>query len=193
MRICCLSWVFAFLIHYTNNPPVQTAETTSEMSHRHYSSKTDGSKLPSTAFDCPGCTLETPWSFSGFRTSLPQPCPFPSDLHRSCLPLYVENSLIREGKCNLLSREHRCVCDALCGSGHLWCLLLWGGSGVSEMSSLLNRTYLFPSVVDFMFCPKEGPACPSVPCDFILRLNTKECWPRGSSLCLCKNIRQLTN
>ena len=55
-----LSWVFAFLIYYTNNPPVQTAETISEMSQCHYSSKTDRSKLPSSAFGCPWCSLETP-------------------------------------------------------------------------------------------------------------------------------------
>lgn len=35
------AWVFAFLIHYINNPPVQEAETLSEMSQCHYSLKTD--------------------------------------------------------------------------------------------------------------------------------------------------------
>lgn len=54
------SWVFAFLIHHINNPPVQTAETISEMPQRHYSLKVDGSLLPSRAFSCPRHSLETP-------------------------------------------------------------------------------------------------------------------------------------
>lgn len=54
------AWVFAFLIHYINNPPGQTAETISEMSQRHYSLKIDESLLPSRAFSCPRRSLETP-------------------------------------------------------------------------------------------------------------------------------------
>lgn len=53
------AWVFAFLIHYINNP-VQKAETLSEMSQRHYSLKIDGSLLPRRAFSCPRRSLETP-------------------------------------------------------------------------------------------------------------------------------------
>lgn len=121
-------------------------------------------------------------------TPAPSPVPFTG----AACPFMLKIALSRRGSA-ICCQGNTDVFVMLCVSGHLWCLLLRGGSGVSEMPSFLNSTYLFPSVVDFMFCPEERPACPSVPCDFILRLSTKECSPRGSSLCLCKNVRQLTN
>lgn len=134
-----LSWVFAFLIHYTNNPPVQTAETISEMSQRYYSSKTDRSKLPSSAFGCPRAPWRLP-SLLVVSEPLPHPAPSPETVTEAACPFMLKIALSGKGSVNLLPREHRCVCDALCGSGHLRCLLLRGGSGVSEMASLLNRT-----------------------------------------------------
>lgn len=102
------------------------------------------------------------------------PAAFPVPFTGAACPFMLKIALSRKGSV-IYCQGNTDVFVMLCVSEHLWCLLLRGGSGVSEMPSLLNRTYLFPCVVDFMFCPGEGPACPSVPCDFILRLNTKEC------------------
>lgn len=107
-KLYCISWVLAFLIYHIYNP-VQTVEIRSEMPKQHYSSKIDRRKLPSTAHS-------TAWRLSRLLVvsdALPMP-PFPSDLHRSCLPFHVENNLIWEGKYNLLPREHWCVCNVLC-------------------------------------------------------------------------------
>lgn len=74
------AWVFAFLIHYINNPPVQEAETLSEMSQCHYSLKTDWRLSPAE----PSAAHDTPWRLPSLLvgsdslrlTPAPSPVPF---------------------------------------------------------------------------------------------------------------------
>lgn len=91
------AWVFAFLIHYIDNPPVQKAETLSEMSQRHYSLKTDWRLSPAE----PSAAHDTPWRLPSLLvgsdplrlTPAPSPVPFTG----AACPFMLKIALSRKG------------------------------------------------------------------------------------------------